>query len=156
VIIESSLAEVSPGLLAQIRNLHDEAWPAQPAEAQDRPIHDPELNPWSMVLVADGTVLACADILSKDLVHEGRSYRAAGISAVVTRVDARGRGHGLRLVTAEYERMASQGVDLGIFTCDAECGGSTNARGGDTSQARLSSVAPRTRRSRVTSPASTR
>ena len=70
---------------------------------------DPALQPQSVLLVEDGRVLAALDILSKELLHAERRYRAGGLSTVVTRREARGRGHGL---------VAAGNRDLGLFTCD--------------------------------------
>ncbi|MFI0226180.1 GNAT family N-acetyltransferase [Streptomyces lydicus] len=113
-------AATPPDLRAQVRELHDEAWPPSdlPADHDSDTGHDPALHPRSMLLVDDGTVLAALDILSKPLVHAGRHYRAGGLSTVVTRQAARGRGHGRRLVAAAREAMSRSGLDLGVFTCD--------------------------------------
>ncbi|MDJ0343429.1 GNAT family N-acetyltransferase [Streptomyces sp. H10-C2] len=125
-------AATPPELRAQVVALQDEAWPDRDAPALPRTslTHDPELNPVTMVLVdgdidgedgggADGgTVLAALDILSKEIRHAGRLFAVGGLSTVVTRRAARGRGHGRLLVTAAHETMARQGLDLGLFTCD--------------------------------------
>ncbi|MFI6604722.1 GNAT family N-acetyltransferase [Nonomuraea sp. NPDC050536] len=109
-----------PELLAQIRDLQQEAWPSFsfPAPDSGEPNHDPALRPLSMVLVDGGTVLAALDILSKELTHAGRRYHAAGLSTVVTRKAARGHGHGRHLVAAARAQMAEARYDIGLFTCD--------------------------------------
>ncbi|MEX2984702.1 GNAT family N-acetyltransferase [Streptomyces sp. C36] len=74
---------------------------------------------------------AALDILSKDITHAGRSYRAAGLSAVVTAAAHRGKGNGRQLVAAARELIAGSGslpsapkanpmpkADLALFTCD--------------------------------------
>lgn len=71
-----------------------------------------------MLLVEGGTVLAALDILFKEIVHAGRRFSAGGLSTVVTSKEERGRGHGRRLVTAAWESMITQSLDLGLFTCD--------------------------------------
>ncbi len=74
-------------------------------------------------------VLAALDILSKEIVHAGRRFAAGGLSTVVTRQEARGHGHGRRLVMAAREMMIARKLDLGLFTCDSslqafyECAG---------------------------------
>lgn len=109
-----------PDLRVQVLEVQDEAWPSDRGEARGATAltHDPALRPVSMLLVDDGTVLAALDVLSKEIVHEGRRYAAAGLSTVVTRRDARGRGHGRSLVAAARTAMAERGTDLGLFTCD--------------------------------------
>lgn len=108
-------------LRKQVRALQDEAWPSTDGRHQtphDAPVHDPALRPLSMLVVDDGTVLAALDVLTKELHHAGRTYRAGGLATVVTRHDARGRGHGRRLAAAGRAHMAEQGYDVGLFTCD--------------------------------------
>ncbi|MFI9262672.1 GNAT family N-acetyltransferase [Streptomyces sioyaensis] len=113
-------AATPPELRIQVAELQHEAWSpagsAAPTEASPR--HDPALHPLSMLLVDGGTVLASLDILTKEIVHAGRSYRAGGLSTVVTRRAVRGQGHGRHLVTAAHEAMATSDLDLGVFTCD--------------------------------------
>lgn len=108
-------------LRTQVRALQDEAWPSAdghhtPYDAA--PVHDPALHPLSLLLVDDGTVLAALDVLTKKLDHAGRTYHAGGLATVVTRHEARGRGHGRRLAAAGRAHMAEQGCDVGLFTCD--------------------------------------
>lgn len=61
--------------------------------------------------------MAALDVLSKDITHGGRVYRAAGLSAVVTDEAHRGKGYGRRLVAAAREVIARSGADVGLFTC---------------------------------------
>jgi GNAT superfamily N-acetyltransferase len=101
----------------QIDALERDAWPAVPAgTALDG--HDPRLNPTTVVLVADTTVLAALTILSKLLVHGDHEYRAGGLSAVVTLSSARRQGHGVQLVETVRTLMSDHGFDIGLFTCD--------------------------------------
>lgn len=112
--------EATPSeLRAQVREIQEQAWPSPPGAAAppDAPAHDPALRPLSMLLVADGTVVAALDILSKEIVHAGGRYAAGGLSTVVTRRETRGRGHGRRLVAAARETMVERKLDLGLFTC---------------------------------------
>ncbi|MGZ0148072.1 GNAT family N-acetyltransferase [Kribbella sp. WER1] len=112
-----SYAVVPEELRRQVAALQDEAWPGDPA---DGPVHDPALDPVSMLLVDEGVVIAALDILRKEIQHAGDTFRAGGLSTVVTRAALRGRGHGHRLVTAARAAMIELRLDLGIFTCDAE------------------------------------
>ncbi|MFE1171433.1 GNAT family N-acetyltransferase [Streptomyces sp. NPDC058773] len=111
-------ADTPPALRRQVSKLQDEAWPPDCASAPGTFAHDPALRPVSMLLVDGDTVLAALDILSKEIVHAGQRYRAAGLSTVVTRGTARGQGHGHRLVTAARAAMADMPLDIGLFTCD--------------------------------------
>ncbi|MYV46042.1 GNAT family N-acetyltransferase [Streptomyces sp. SID2888] len=107
-------------LRVQVREIQKQAWPSESGSDApvDAPSHDPALRPLSMLLVDEGTVLAALDILSKEIVHAGRRFSAGGLSTVVTSKEARGRGYGRQLVTAAWERMITQSLDLGLFTCD--------------------------------------
>jgi aminoglycoside 2'-N-acetyltransferase I len=113
-------AATPPALRAQVVRLQHQAWPPADGAAVpgDTLTHDPALHPRSMLLVEDGRVLAALDILTKELVHAGRCYRAGGLSAVVTGQELRGRGHGRRLVAAARQAMAAGHLDLSLFTCD--------------------------------------
>ncbi|MEU7642005.1 MULTISPECIES: GNAT family N-acetyltransferase [unclassified Streptomyces] len=107
-------------LRTQVGEIQEQAWPSEPGVIPrlDAPVHDPALRPRSMLLLADGTVLAALDILTKEITHAGRGYVAGGLSTVVTHREARGRGHGRRLVAAAREALATDAYDLGLFTCD--------------------------------------
>ncbi|MCC9307246.1 GNAT family N-acetyltransferase [Kitasatospora sp. RB6PN24] len=107
-------------LRAQVLDLQEEAWPSDDGEG---PVagaltHDPALRPCSVLLVDGSVVLAALDILAKEIVHADRRLLAGGLSTVVTRRSARGRGHGRQLVASARRLMADQGLDLGLFSCD--------------------------------------
>jgi GNAT superfamily N-acetyltransferase len=83
-----------------------------------RVTHDQSLQPVTVVVVDDGRVVASLDVLSKEIVHVGKTYRASGLSWVVTHPDRRRRGYGRRLVTAARASIEASGADVGLFTCD--------------------------------------
>ncbi|WP_246430446.1 GNAT family N-acetyltransferase [Streptomyces rectiverticillatus] len=113
-IVTMAEPELPPELRTQIEALQEQAWPGGGP-------HDPALRPVAVLLLApDGGVRAALDILSKEIIHEGRSYRASGLSAVVTDAAHRGKRYGRRLVAAARELIADGGaVDVGLFTCDS-------------------------------------
>jgi GNAT superfamily N-acetyltransferase len=132
-IVTFSERETPAELRAQVLALQAQAWPPDtgasaasdagggsgPGAGDDW--HDPELDPVAMLLVDDaGVVLAGLDLLSKEIRHDGRSFKARGLSRVVTGVAYRGRGYGRRLVAHARETIRLSGADLGIFTCDRE------------------------------------
>lgn len=107
-------------LKAQIIAILDGEWAGDlDVEARlRRPLHDPDRRPVCVVLREGGSVLGYLAILSTVIRHAGQAYRASGLSAVITNLPYRGRGHGRQLVTAARELIAASPVDLGIFTCD--------------------------------------
>ena len=107
-------------LRRQVLAAQDEAWPSDSgsAAASLAPVHDPALQPVSMLLVEGDTVVSALDVLFKQIEHAEWSLAAAGLSTVVTPLAHRGRGFGRMLVTHAYEAMPTFGVDLGVFTCD--------------------------------------
>jgi len=113
-------AATPPQLRRQVLDLQHETWPPGPglAPPDNSLTHDPALHPQSLLLIDDGIVLAALDILTSHLSHAGRSYKAGGLSTVVTRRAQRGRGYGHHLVTVGHDVMATSTLDLGLFTCD--------------------------------------
>ncbi|MEU9256085.1 GNAT family N-acetyltransferase [Streptomyces sp. NPDC048270] len=107
-------AAVPPALARQVAALEAAAWPGS------SPGHDPALAPRALLLTAgDGTVAAALTLLYKEIEVAGRTYRAAGLSGVVTRPELRGRGLGGRLVAAARAELAADpAVDLALFSCD--------------------------------------
>ncbi|MGW2400960.1 GNAT family N-acetyltransferase [Kitasatospora sp. NPDC001664] len=109
-------AQVPAELRSQVWRLQEVAWPSGGADPGTS--HDPALAPESLLLVADGRVLAALDLLGKEIDHDGARYLARGLSCVVTDPAERGRGHGGRLVRAALEVVRGSGADLGVFSCD--------------------------------------
>ncbi|MFJ9596026.1 GNAT family N-acetyltransferase [Streptomyces virginiae] len=107
-------ADVPAAPAVQVAALEAEAWPGS------TPGHDPALAPRTLLLVDDeGTVAAALTLLHKPISLAGRTYRAAGLSSVVTRSALRGQGLGGRLVAAaRAELTADPAVDLALFSCD--------------------------------------
>lgn len=108
------------GLRRQVVVLRRQAWPSDAHDevVDDRPIHDPALDPQTMLLVDGQRVIGALGILSKRIVHDGRWFQASGLTAVVVTHDLRRHGFGYRLVTAAHRFVAASGVDLSVFTCD--------------------------------------
>ena len=117
-ILVASEHEVPSRLRHQVVALQDQAWPPG-APSQAPTGHDPSLAPVSVLLLEGDRVVAALDILSKDLEHAGERYRAGGLSTVVTDAARRRQGMGLELVSAARDRIAADGADLVLFTCDA-------------------------------------
>ncbi len=107
-------ADLPAGPARQVAELEDAAWPGA------APGHDPALAPRALLLLAaDDTVAASLALLFKEIRLAGRTYRAAGLSSVVTRPELRGRGLGGRLVAAARAELAADpAVDLALFSCD--------------------------------------
>ena len=113
-------SDVPPSLRRQVLALQEQVWPSDVPPPPDaiEPVHDPALNPISMLLINGHTVVAALDVLTKTIEHAGQSFLASGLSTVVTDSARRGQGHGQTLVVAAREFIASTAADIGLFTCD--------------------------------------
>jgi aminoglycoside 2'-N-acetyltransferase I len=118
-VVSYAEADVPRDLRLQVVRLQDAAWPPDTPSGLG-PWHDPSMNAVSLLLLDDDRVLSALDVLSKPLDHIGETFAASGISAMVTDPELHGRGHGRTLAIAARDFMATNGADLGIFTCDAE------------------------------------
>jgi aminoglycoside 2'-N-acetyltransferase I len=108
---------VPHALRVEVVRLHRQAWPSD-EPLDPRPVHDPLLEPLSMLLIDRGRVCSALDVLSKTIAFAGGEWAASGLSTVVTDAELRGRGYGRRLVRAARQQIAASGADLGLFTCD--------------------------------------
>lgn len=108
-------------LRAEVFALQQLAWPD--ASVEPGPVHDPALDPVTMALVVDGAVVAALDVLSAALRHRGVTYRASGLSAVVTDPRVRGQGFASRLVAAARHAIRGGDADLTLFTSRPELRG---------------------------------
>ena len=102
----------------QVARLQEAAWPL----VSDEPALTCESAraPHTLVLDDEGVVLAALEVPRTSFEHAGTPLAAAGLSAVVTRASERRRGHATRLAAFARSWLATQPVDLGIFTCDRE------------------------------------
>ncbi|MFD4743032.1 GNAT family N-acetyltransferase [Streptomyces virginiae] len=113
-VLRFAEADLPADLAREVAALEERAWPGS------TPGHDPALHPRTMLLVGGvATVVVALSLLYKPVPLAGRTYRAAGLSSVVTRTGLRGRGLGGRLVAlARAEMAADPAVDLALFSCD--------------------------------------
>lgn len=112
-------AELPEPLQYQLQALVQQSWPSAESGFAT---HDPALQPMTMLLIEEGIVLSALTILSKDIEHLGNSYKASGLSTVVTAKTQRKQGHGHILVSAALAALAASDRDLAIFTCDRPLG----------------------------------
>lgn len=101
------LTDLKPDRAAQRRRLVQQAWPDS-----SHTDHDLAMNPMSLLLVEEDLVLATLDILAKQLVHRGHTYRVSGLSSVVTDARSRHRGYGRALAKSARLSMQNQRRDL--------------------------------------------
>jgi GNAT superfamily N-acetyltransferase len=116
-------SEVPPAWRAEVLRLQRQAWPSDEPLETGSVVHDPILEPVSMLLVDGGRVCSALDVLSKTISFVGRDWAARGLSTVVTDVGVRRRGYGRRLVEAARGRIAASGADIGLFTCATQLRG---------------------------------
>jgi aminoglycoside 2'-N-acetyltransferase I len=106
-------------LKAQIIAHFDSEWPSalSAAERLQHPLHDPNCHPVTLLIVEDGVVSYLA-IPSTVIHHAGHTYKASGLSGVITHPVYRRHGYGRQLVTAARDLIAAGDADIGVFTCD--------------------------------------
>jgi predicted acetyltransferase len=69
------------------------------------------------VLLEENRIISHVAVPSKDIEHEGQTYRAFGLSEVMTAPSHRRQGFGLQLVKEATSYIESNNPDIGIFTC---------------------------------------
>lgn len=105
----------------QIIDLMRREWPEAFGDA-DEAVQWPDLpetSPTSLVLIEGGIVISHVAVPWKQIEHAGQTYRAFGLSEVMTAPAYRGKGYGLKLVKEALSFIEEQSPDIGVFTCDA-------------------------------------
>jgi len=113
--------EELPGdLKRQILEALRAEWPRafSGAKAGREELNDPALHPAICALVVDGQLASHLSVPQKVIEHRGESYKAYGLSGVLTVPAFRGKGYGERVVRAATAFMEQDGADVGLFTCD--------------------------------------
>ena len=81
-------------------------------------ISRPAYDPVGFVLTHGDLLVAHAQVLHKDVQHEGETFSLYGLSTVFTYPSFRGQGHGQRVVLAAMEHMLAQpDIDLAMTNC---------------------------------------
>jgi GNAT superfamily N-acetyltransferase len=102
-----------------VEALRDE-WPgAFSGEKADRTqLNDPALHAMIFLLLVDSHLASHLSVQRKTIVHRGETYKAYGLSGVLTVPTFRGKGYGEWVVRAATAFMEQDGADIGLFTCD--------------------------------------
>lgn len=79
---------------------------------------NPETHPTSLILIENNVVLSHVAVPWKYIDHEGQTFKAFGLSEVMTNPSYRNQGFGSKLVREAVSLIESQTADIGIFTCD--------------------------------------
>jgi aminoglycoside 2'-N-acetyltransferase I len=113
-------AELPEDLRAQTLNALRDEWPAafSGAQADRTQLNDPELHAMICSALVGGQLASHVSVPRKTIAHRGKSYKAYGLSGVLTLPPFRGQGYGERVVRAATAFMEEDGADLGLFTCD--------------------------------------
>ena len=82
-----------------------------------------------VIIDCDGILISHTEVKSAMLSHAGRTYRAFGLSGVMTYPAFRRQGFGRRVVRLGTDRMAEQGADIGLFNCAPDLRGFYEAEG---------------------------
>lgn len=119
-------------LIAQIIALFDSEWPSRLSAAERllNPLHDSNHHPVDVLLIEDDVVVSYLAIPSTLIHHVGCTYKASGLSGVITHPLYCHRGYGRQLVTAAHDLIAASDADIGLFTCGSRSSTSTPSAGG--------------------------
>ncbi|MBN3526637.1 GNAT family N-acetyltransferase [Paenibacillus apiarius] len=107
-------------LRKQIIGLMRQQWP-QAFEGKGENIDWPEnpgTHPTSFVLVENDIVISHVAVPWKYITHGGVTYKAYGLSEVMTNPPYRHRGFGVKLVKEAASYIEENEPDIGIFTCE--------------------------------------
>jgi GNAT superfamily N-acetyltransferase len=89
------------------QQFRDEVWP----EGEGN-------NTVHFVLEERGFVISQAGVVWKAVTHDGVTYKAGGLTGVLTFPDFARRGFGTRVVEAATEYIAEVGADIGLTSCE--------------------------------------
>lgn len=104
----------------QIISLMRQEWP-QAFEDSDVDTlwpDSPETQPTSFVFVENDIVISHLGIPWKHIKHKGQTYKAYGLSEVLTNPLYRRQGFSLRLIKAAFSYIEKNNPDISIFTCE--------------------------------------
>ncbi len=102
-----------------VKALRDE-WPGAftGVKAERTQLNDPALHAMIFSLLVDGQLASHLSVQRKIVEHRGESYKAHGLSGVLTVPAFRGKGYGEQVVRAATAFMEQDGADVGLFTSD--------------------------------------
>ena len=112
--------DLSDDLKGQTLEAQRAEWPAAftGAKAERTQLNDPALHAMIFSLLVDGQLASHLSVPRKTIAHRGESYKAYGLSAVLTVPAFHRKGYGERTVRAATAFMEEDGADVGLFTCD--------------------------------------
>ena len=85
-------------------------------------ISPPTDHPSHVVLVENGLLISHAEVVWKCLDHAGETYKAYGLTGVLTYPSFRGQGYGRQVVDAGTKIIQASDADIGIFHCAPSLG----------------------------------
>ena len=102
-----------------VEALRDE-WPGafSGGKADRTQLNDPALHAMIFSLLVDSQLASHLSVQRKTIEHRGETYKAYGLSGVLTVPAFRGKGYGEQIVRAATAFMEQDGADIGLFTCD--------------------------------------
>ncbi len=111
--------DLPPDLKWQILSFLRTAWPdGFVGENRLRDwISPPEDHPSHFVLVENGLLVSYAEVVWRYLDHAGETYKAYGLSGVLTYPSFRRQGYARQVVDAGTKTIRASDADIGIFHC---------------------------------------
>lgn len=106
------------GLRRQIASLLGVVYSGEPSVEPPLLDHDLSLAATSFYVLDGERVVSYAAVVHLAIRHGGEDWALAGLSAVATAPDFRGRGLATAVVAAATEHIVHGSADVGLFTCD--------------------------------------
>jgi GNAT superfamily N-acetyltransferase len=96
------------------------AYPTVAGQVADpaAPDHEPSLDAISFFVLDGDRVVSYAGVVHLTIRHGGEVWTLAGLSAVATAPEFRGRGLATAVVSAATRHIEQGTTDIGLFTCD--------------------------------------
>jgi predicted acetyltransferase len=102
-------------LTKKVIHLLNIVWPKRFSE--DEEIHPIALSPVSFFLYIEQQVISYCVVLSKEIVHEGNTYKISGLHCVCTHPLYRKQRYASQIVKKATEFIENSSIDIGLFSC---------------------------------------
>jgi predicted acetyltransferase len=113
-----SYEKATASLTQKFIHLLNTVWPNK--FSHDQEIHPIALSPVSFFLCREQQVISYCVALSKEIVHEGNTYKISGLHCVCTHPLYRKQRYASQVVKKATEFIENSSIDIGLFSCEPE------------------------------------